>query len=144
MLVEPGSDDAAVAGVVDRAYDLISFAAGGRPAWDEFRGLFTEPCVLALRVFPDDPAITVMDMDAYVRAQMREGLSEEGYGEVPGERDVSVMGDVATVHQRFAMQFATGAPVPAIDVFSLVRLDGAWRIAAIVSDVEPATRPPAR
>jgi hypothetical protein len=143
MQAEPSSHDA-VAIVVDRAYELISFAAGGRPAWDEFRALFTEPCVLALRVFPADPAVTVMDMDGYVRAQMREGLSDEGYGEVPGERDVSVIGDVATVHQRFGMQFAAGEPVPAIDVFSLVRLDGTWRILAIVSDVEPAANPPSR
>ncbi|MFZ9385183.1 MAG: hypothetical protein ACO27U_10985, partial [Ilumatobacteraceae bacterium] len=64
--------------VVDRAYELISFAAGGEPAWPEFRSLFTDPCVLALRVFPDDPSITVMNLDSYVVHQMREGLSDEG------------------------------------------------------------------
>ena len=63
--------------VVDRAYELISFAAGGEPAWPEFRALFTEPCVLALRVFPDDDAVTVMDLDGYVVHQMRDGLSDE-------------------------------------------------------------------
>ena len=33
--------------VVDRSYELISFAAGGEPAWAEFRSLFTEPSTLA-------------------------------------------------------------------------------------------------
>ncbi len=42
--------------VVDRAYELIGFAAGGEPDWPRFRELFTDPCVLALRVFPDDDA----------------------------------------------------------------------------------------
>jgi hypothetical protein len=121
--------------VVDRAYELISFAAGGEPAWDDFRLLFTDPCVLALRVFPDDPAVSVMDMDAYVRAQMRPGLTEEGYAEFPGAREVTRTGDVCVVRQQFAMQFARRDPVPALDVFSLVRIDGEWRIAAIVSDM---------
>jgi hypothetical protein len=132
--VEATSDERSVAETVDRAYELISFAAGGAPRWDEFRRLFTQPCVLALRVFPGDTAVTVMDMDAYVRTQMREGLSDEGYTEMPGTRTITIIGDVATVTQSFEMQFAAGAPVPAVDAFSLARLQGAWHIAAIVSD----------
>jgi hypothetical protein len=45
------------------------------------------------------------------------------------------------VHQQFAMQFAAGTPVPAIDVFSLARIDGEWRIVSIVSDTESRTHP---
>lgn len=121
--------------VVDRSYELISFAAGGEPAWLEFRGLFTEPCVLALRVFPEDEAITVMDLDAYVVHQMREGLSGEGYTEIPGERTVSVVGDAAVVMQRFSIIYKDRVPVPAFDGYSLVRVGGEWRIASIISDM---------
>lgn len=121
--------------VIDRAYELISFAAGGEPAWSEFRALFTQPCTLALRVFPGDPEITVMDLDAYVVHQMRDGLSEEGYSEIPGERTTTIVGGAAVVLQQFAMQFKDRPPVPAFDGFSLVRVDGVWKIASIVSDM---------
>jgi hypothetical protein len=121
--------------VVDRAYELISFAAGGEPAWPEFRKLFTQPSVLALRVFPGDETITVMDLDAYVVHQMRDGLSEEGYSEIPGERTTTVVGDAAVVLQQFTMQFKDRPPVPAFDAFSLVRMSGAWKIASIISDM---------
>lgn len=136
------NDEARIGDLVDSAYDLISFAAGGEPAWDEFRTLFTEPCVLALRVFPDDASVTVMDMDGYVRTQMREGLSDEGYSEMPGDRTIAITGDAATAQQKFTMHFAQGAPVAAVDIFSLVRLDGGWRIVSIVSDME--TQAPGR
>jgi len=121
--------------VVDRSYELISFAAGGEPAWKEFRELFTNPCVLALRVFPDDPAITVMDLDDYVMHQMRDGLSEEGYEELPGERTVTIVGDAAFVDQKFFIKYRDQEPVSAFDGYSMVRIDGRWRIASIVSDM---------
>lgn len=127
--------------VVDRAYELISFAAGGEPAWPEFRALFTEPCVLALRVFPDDDAVTVMDLDGYVVHQMRDGLSDEGYSEIPGERTTTVVGEAAVVLQQFAMQFTGRPPVPAFDGFSLVRIDGHWKIASIISDMVTGPAP---
>lgn len=121
--------------VVDRAYELISFAAGGEPAWPEFCSLFTTRAVLALRVFPEDAAITVMDLDGYVVHQMRDGLSEEGYTEIPGERSTTIVGDAATVLQYFFMQFRGREPVAAFDGFSLVRIDGEWRIVSIISDM---------
>jgi hypothetical protein len=121
--------------VVDRAYELISFAAGGAPRWDAFGQLFVPQAVLALRVFPGDTAVTVMDMNAYVVAQMGHGLGEAGYTEIPGARRVHITGDIAVIHQDFTMQFATGDAVPALDVFSLCRIDGQWRIVAIVSDM---------
>ena len=121
--------------VVDRVYELVSFAAGGEPDWKAHRALFTEPTMLALRVFPDDPQITVMDYDSYVVHQMRDGLSGEGYSEIPGERSTTVVGDVAVVLQQFAMQFKDRPPVPAFDAYSLVRIDGCWKIASVISDM---------
>jgi hypothetical protein len=121
--------------VVDRSYELISFAAGGEPAWTEFRALFTELSVLALRVFPSDPTVTVMSLDDYVMHQMRDGLSDEGYSETPGERTTTVVGDAAVVLQQFFIQYRDHPPVPAFDGYSLVRVEGAWKIASIVSDM---------
>ena len=50
--------------LVDACYALISFEPGSEPAWDEFRALFHPQAVLALRVFPDDESVTVMDLDS--------------------------------------------------------------------------------
>jgi len=121
--------------VIDLAYELISFGAGGNPAWTEFRALFTEPSVLALRVFPEDSSITVMDLDGYVLHQMRDGLSDEGYSETPGQRTSTVIGDAAIVNQEFFMHYRDREPVRAFDGFSLVRIDGIWKIASIISDM---------
>jgi hypothetical protein len=121
--------------VIDRCYELISFAARSEPRWDEFRALFAEKAVLALRVFPDDPAISLMTLDEYCVRQMREGMKESGYAETVVDRDVRTIGDVASATVRFEMRFGETTPTPAIDVFQLARLDGRWRIVSIVSDM---------
>lgn len=120
---------------VDAAYELLSFDPGREPDWDGFRSCFHPRALLALRVFPEDPSISVMSLREYARAQMRDGLKEEGYTEVPGQRDVDIVGAVATVRQHFTMNFAGRPPVAAIDVFSLIHLAGRWQIVSVVSDM---------
>jgi hypothetical protein len=121
--------------VVERCYELISFAARSEPRFEEFRALFADKAVLALRVFPEDAAISLMTLDEYCVRQMREGMKESGYSETVLDRDVKTIGDVAAATVRFEMRFGGAAPVPAIDIFQLARLDGAWRIVSIVSDM---------
>lgn len=120
---------------VDAAYELLSFDPGQEPDWAGFRSCFHPRALLALRVFPEDPAISVMSLRQYARAQMREGLKEEGYTEVPGHRDVDIVGSVATIRQHFTMNFAGRPPVTAIDVFALVHIGGRWQIVSVVSDM---------
>jgi hypothetical protein len=120
---------------VDASYDLISFEAGATPKWAEFRALFVEQAVLALRVFPSDAEVSVMSLDEYAESQMRHNLQDEGYSETPGARSVEVVGDVATVRQEFTLNYAGQAPVEARDIFSLIRTSRGWRIVSIVSDV---------
>jgi len=130
---------------VDAAYELLSFDPGQEPDWPGFRSCFHPRALLALRVFPEDAAISVMDLREYARAQMRVGLKEEGYTEVPGHRDVDIIGSVATIRQHFTMNFAGRPPVPAIDVFSLVNVGGRWQIVSVVSDMTaPDTDSPGR
>jgi hypothetical protein len=124
--------------VVDRAYELISFEAGDAPQWDAFRALFTQPAVLALRVFPGDDHIRVLDLDGYQRVQMRDDLERDGYTEVPLHRDVRITGDLAEVRVEFEMRFPHGPPALALDVFVLVRRGGPWLIASIASEILPA------
>jgi hypothetical protein len=66
---------------------------------------------------------------------MADGLKEKGYSETPQTRDIEVTGSVATIMQHFTMNFADRAPVPAIDIFSLIHLGRRWQIVAVVSDI---------
>jgi hypothetical protein len=46
---------------------------------------------------------------------------------------MQIYGDVAVVHQPFTMNFADRL-VSAMDVFSLARIDGVWKVVSVVSD----------
>jgi hypothetical protein len=133
-------DRAAVAVVIDALYQLLSFEPGAEPDWQGFRSHFEPFAVLALRVFPTDENVSVMSLREYMRQQMRQGLKEEGYTETAGERYVEVVGDVASVRQDFTMNFASADPVPAVDLFLLVKRDSQWRIVSVVSDMQPVRR----
>jgi hypothetical protein len=121
--------------VVDAAYELLSFEPGREPDWPRFSECFHPRAILALRVFPDDTDISVLSLQEYARAQMADGLKEKGYSETPQTRDIEVTGSVATIMQHFTMNFADRAPVPAIDIFSLIHLGRRWQIVAVVSDI---------
>ena len=127
------TDEEAIAAVVERAYDALEFEPGSEPDWALFDSAFAPEAILALRVFPEDPQISVMGLRAYAESQMRNDLGAQGYSETPGPGSTEVYGDVAVVRQPFTMNFADRA-VAAIDAFSLVRVDGAWKVVAVVSD----------
>ena len=120
--------------VVDGAYDTLAFGPGGQPDWAAFAEVFDDRALLALRAFPDDIAISVMNLAEYAESQMRNDLESHGYSETPGERSIEVIGDVACVRQAFTMNFAHRA-VDAVDVFLLSRTGGEWRTLAVVSDI---------
>lgn len=120
--------------LVDACYNLISFQPGSKPVWDQFCALFQPQAVLALRVFPDDDAITVMDLDAYMIKQMRADMEEAGYSETLLRRTEFIFHDIAQVRVLFEMKFGVAERHTAIDVFSLIRLENYWYITSIVSD----------
>ena len=121
--------------VVDEAYRLISFEPGSEPRWDRFKALFSPRAVLAFRIFPEDDAVTIMDLDDYIVRQMREGMKEDGYSETILRRDWLVFGDVAEARVVFEMKFGEAAPIPALDVYQLVRREGRWWIVSIISEI---------
>jgi len=123
--------------IVDAIYELISFGPGGDPAWRAFRGLFAEQCVLALRLFPGDPAISILSLDDYVRKQVREDMKEEGYAERPLERSFSRTGDIASATVRFEMLFGAGETYLGLDQFQMVRREGRWWIVAVTGEIKP-------
>ena len=91
--------------------------------------------MLALRVFPTDKHISVMNLDEYERAQLREDLAVGGYEEVPISRSGRIIRDLGIVDVRFDMRFPNGDVVSALDVYHLVRTAAGWRIASISSDM---------
>jgi hypothetical protein len=121
--------------LVEACYDMISFEAGAEPSWDTFKSLFVERAVMALRVFPGDERITVMDLDEYALIQMREGMLEEGYTETIVNEDWFRSGDVAATRVEFEMKFGNDKPIPAVDLIQLVSLDDRWWIVSITSEV---------
>jgi hypothetical protein len=129
------SDRSTPKAVVERAYELISFGPGGEPGWATFRALFTEPAVLALRVFPGDLEITVMDLDTYEAVQVTASMKAEGYDEKPVHATYRETGDICEARVRFQMVFGPDRIHDALDVFQLVRCGGEWRIASIVSEI---------
>ena len=132
----PETDDS-IGRIVDKAYDALAFDAGGQPDWAAFAAVFDERALLALRVFPEDTAVSLMTLVEYAEAQMRHDLGSQGYSETPGERSTEVIGDVACVRQAFTMNFVDRS-VAAVDVFLLLRQADGWRIFSVASDMEQA------
>jgi hypothetical protein len=129
------SDEHEIGVLVDLAYDALAFRPGDAPDWERFNSVFAPSAVLALRLFPDDRTISVLNLTEYAVAQLQHGLKEQGYSETPGARWVEVVGDVATVRQEFTMNFSDKPPVDALDLFSLVRVNGVWRVVSVLSDL---------
>lgn len=129
-----GAEHARIEEVIEQAYQALAFEPGEEPDWDLFREVFEPTAVLALRVFPEDPQILVVDLEGYAREQMRNDLKHQGYSETPGERVVEIVGDIAIVRQEFTMNFATRSQ-QALDLFCLARTGGRWLIVSVVSDV---------
>ena len=84
-------------------------------------------------MFPSDPSVSVLTLPDYAESQMRHGLKDAS--ETPGRHVSEIIGDVAMVRQEFTMNFAGRTPVPAVDIFTLARLSGGWKVVAVVSDV---------
>ncbi|MGI9161741.1 MAG: hypothetical protein ACR2JI_02285, partial [Mycobacterium sp.] len=130
-----GADDRnLVLAAVDSAYAILEFEPGGEPDWTVGDELYSPQAVLALRVFPDDPTVSVLSWPQYKKAQMADNLGEHGYSETPGDREVQIIGDIALVHQHFTMNFRHRPPAAAVDVFGLVRHHGRWQIVSVLSD----------
>lgn len=133
------TDHDQVIAAVEKAYAILEFEPGGQPDWVTGDGLYSPQAVLALRVFPDDPSVSVLSWTEYKRAQMADNLGAYGYSETPGERVINIFGDIAVVQQHFTMNFRHRPPGAAVDVFGLVRQSGSWQIVSVLSDMVSPT-----
>jgi hypothetical protein len=62
-------------------------------------------------------------------------MKEEGYAEIPGETEWLRVGDIAEARVHFGMKYGDAEPVPALDIYQLVRREGRWWIVSIISDL---------
>ena len=121
--------------IVAEAYRLISFEPESGPDWERFNALFASGAVLALRVFPEDAEISVMNLREYAVKLMRKGMRESGYSERQVRTEWFEFGDIAEARVIFEIQFGDESPVRALDVFQLVRQDGRWWIVSIIAEI---------
>ena len=121
--------------IVAEAYRLISFEPESGPDWKRFNALFTPGAVLALRVFPEDDEVSVMNLREYAVKLMRKGMRESGYREKQVRTDWFEFGDIAEARVIFEIQFGDESPIRALDVFQLVRKDRRWWIVSIIAEI---------
>ncbi len=124
--------------IVAEAYRLISFEPESGPDWKRFNALFAERAVLALRVFPEDESVSVMNLDEYAVTLMRKGMREEGYTETQVQTDWFEFGEIAEARVIFEIRFGDDDPITALDVFQLVRREGRWWIVSIIAEIPRA------
>jgi hypothetical protein len=101
--------------------------------------LFAPEAVLALRLFPGDPEISVLTLSDYERVQVTKAMRETGYEERLLKADYVELGSICEARVEFQMIFGPSDVHDALDVFQLARLGGEWRIVSILSEVLAAS-----
>jgi hypothetical protein len=141
---EPTDPLQSAEGVVRELYDLVTFPAGTTPDWDRARTLFLPEAVVVLRGRTGHTAFSVegfiQDFDTFIE---RANIVESGFVEEIVRLAVSEFHDIATVWVLYEPSIP-GREIPpqqGVDIFSMVRRDGRWWIAAIVNDAVTSDHP---
>jgi hypothetical protein len=121
--------------LVEECYRLISFPPGSSPDWPRFTSLFVPNAIMTLRLFAGDDAMSIMTLDEYVAWQVTESMKEEGYEERVLKQDWFGFGDVRETRVVFELQYGSAEPIPAFDIFQLVRSEGRWWITSITGEI---------
>jgi len=130
--------------VVHSLYELVTFASGTTPDWDELRTLFLPECVIALRL--SRQGLTVMDLDGFVDAWLRDieryDLDASGFAERIIRTSTTEFGDIALVWVLYEAEIPGSGrpPQPGVDCIQLVRREGQWVISAITNEVPTPDR----
>jgi hypothetical protein len=105
--------------------------------WDAFASHFWPGATLTTVWQPpgeDDPRVVVVTLDDFIAQAPSGPGSREIFEERMRTADVRVQGDLAHVWATFAARFGDPGNVAewkGIDAFTLMRLDGRWRIVAL-------------
>ena len=119
-------------------YDIISSEAGRVPDWEPVRALFLPEALIILRSSRE--AMSVLTVDGFIQDfdefyQVPE-VRENGFKETILELKSTEFGDMAQVWVLYEARVPDGGGNRGVDNFSLIRRDGAWRVAAITNEVQ--------
>jgi len=125
--------------VVKALYRRVSFEAGKNVDWDQVKAMFIPEAVIVLRT--SRAAMTVFDRDGFVRDFVRfiteAKLENRAFEETILAIKTQETGEVAraTVHYAARIPSAGQPAQQGVDVFLLMKKDGAWRIVSIVNEI---------
>ena len=124
-------------------YDIISSEAGRVPDWEPVRALFLPEALIILRSSRE--AMSVLTLDGFIQDfdefyQVPQ-VQEKGFKETILELKATEFGDMAQVWVLYEAKVPDGGGNRGVDNFSLIRRDGAWRVAAITNEVPFPGRP---
>ena len=136
--------EASAESTVRHLYDLISAEAGKVPDWGPVRDLFLSESIIVLRSSRE--ALSVLSLDGFIQDFERVYATpqgrERGFKETILALKSVEFGDMAQVWVLYEARIVGGGGNQGLDNFSLVRRDGAWRVAAITNEVVFPDRPP--
>jgi hypothetical protein len=146
--VEPQPQDEALLtaeGVVNKIYELVSFEADTTPDWDAVRSLFLDEAVIVLRTGRFETGVFTVDgfVDDFVSFIERANVEETGFQEQVIRTRPWVFKDMAQILVLYEASIPGSGrpPQQGVDVFSLVRRDGRWWIAAVTNDIPDPMNP---
>jgi len=125
--------------VVKALYRRVSFEAGKNVDWDQVKAMFIPEAVIVLRT--SRTAMTVFDRDGFVGDFVRfiteAKLEDRAFEETILAIKTQETGEVARATVHYAARIPSdGRPAQqGIDVFLLMKKDGAWRIVSIVNEI---------
>jgi hypothetical protein len=125
--------------VIRALYQRVSFEAGSKVDWAPVKALFIPEAVIVLRT--SRTAMSVFSLDAFIQDFQNfikdAKLEDRAFTETVVALTVQQIGDVAraSVHYQVSMPSDKRPPQDGVDVFLLMKRDGAWKIVSLVNEV---------
>jgi hypothetical protein len=140
---DEAADESTAEATVRVLYDIISSEAGRVPDWEPVRALFLPEALIILRSSRE--AMSVLTLDGFIQDfdefYQVPAVQENGFQETILELKSTEFGDMAQVWVLYEARVPDGGGNRGVDNFSLIRRDGAWRVAAITNEVPFPGRP---
>jgi hypothetical protein len=136
---ETAEDLRSVEQVVRDVYDLVSWTDGNAPDWEVVREAFIPEAIVVLRYPPD---LKVMSVDGFLLDWLRfenqlAASGVNGFQETVTSAVATEFGDVAHVSVVYESSIpGTTRPArPGVDLWSLIRIDGRWKVVSVVNEL---------
>jgi len=136
---EPAEDLRSVEQVVRDVYDLVSWTDRNTPDWEVVREVFIPEAIVVLRYPPD---LRVMSVDGFLLDWLRfenqlAAAGATGFQETVTSARTTEFGDIAHVQVVYESSIPDrdGPARPGVDLWSLIRVDGQWKVVSVVNEL---------